>query len=104
MVEGDGIDKRNEKGEQNTKAKSQAEAHEDATDATGERAEKSPPIEMGVKIEDAHGAAELGPAMFTREQDRPANENEDKANARAQQEQTGFAIFAKKFQHGRDAA
>jgi hypothetical protein len=35
-----------------------------------------------MKIEGAHGAAELAPAMFAGEKDRGANQNEDETDAR----------------------
>lgn len=54
-----------------------------------------------MKMENAHGAAELEPGMFAAEQSRCANQNENEADARAQKEQAGLAIFSEKFQHAR---
>ena len=92
----DSICQRDEKGEKEANAKGKAEHHKDAADRRDERTEKTPPIQMGMKIKNAHGAAELGPTMFAREKNRSANENEDKPHARAQKEEPGFPIFSKK--------
>jgi len=63
----------NQKGEENADAKGEAEYHEDSTDRRNERSEKTPPVEMRMKIKNAHGAAELPPTMFPGEQDGRAN-------------------------------
>jgi hypothetical protein len=56
-----------------------------------------------MKIKDAHGTAKLPPAVFAKEKNGRANQNEDESNARPQKQETGFAIFSKKFQHACDA-
>ncbi len=70
---GNGVYQRNQKGEKNADAKGKSEHHEDSADASGERSQKTPPIKMRMKIEDAHGAAELPPAMFAGEKNRRTN-------------------------------
>ena len=70
---GNGIYQRNQKGEKNTDAKGKSQHHEDSAHTSGERSEKTPPIQMGMKIKYAHGAAKLPPAMFAGEKNRPAN-------------------------------
>ena len=92
----DGVYQRDQKGEEKADAKGKAEHHEDSADRRNERAEKTPPVEMRMKIKNPHGAAELGPTMFAGEKDRPANENENKPDARAQKKEPGFPIFSKK--------
>ena len=94
---GNGIYQRNQKGEENANAKSKPEYHENSANTSGERSEKPPPIQMRMKIKDAHGTAKLPPAVFAREKNGRANQNEDKTNARPQKQETGFAIFSKKF-------
>jgi hypothetical protein len=93
----DGVYQRDQKGEKNADAKGKSEHHENSADTSGERSEKPPPIQMRMKIKNAHGAAELSPTMFAGENDRPANENENKPDARAQKEEPGFPIFSEKF-------
>ena len=93
----DSVYHRDQKGEKNANAKSKAKHHENSADAPGERSKESPPIQMRMKIKDAHGAAELGPTMFAGEKNRTANQNEDKPDARAQKEEPGFPVFSKKF-------
>ena len=68
---GNGIYQRNQKGEKNAKGKS--EYHKNSADTSGERSEKTPPIEMRMKIKDAHGTAKLPPAVFAREKNGRAN-------------------------------
>jgi len=92
----DSVYQRDQKGEKNANAKGKAKHHENSGDAPGERSKEPPPIQMRMKIKNAHGAAELGPAMFAREKNRSANQNEDKPDARAQKEEPGFPIFSKK--------
>jgi len=70
---GNGVYQRNQKGEKNADAKSKSQHHEDSADTSGERSQKTPPIQMRMKIEDAHGAAELPPAMFAGEKNGGAN-------------------------------
>ena len=96
---GNGIYQRNQKGEKNADAKGKSQHHEDSADASGERSEKTPPIEMRMKIKDAHGTAKLPPAVFPREKNGRANQNEDETNASPQKQETGFAIFSEKLQH-----
>ena len=80
---GNGIYQRNQKGEKNADAKGKSQHYEDSADTSGERSEKTPPIEMRMKIKDAHGAAELPPAMFAGEKNGRANQNKDEPDARA---------------------
>jgi hypothetical protein len=80
---GNGIYQRNQKGEKNADAKGKSQHHEDSADTSGERSKKTPPIKMRMKIKDAHGAAELPPAMFAGEKNGAANQNEDETDARA---------------------
>src|SRR5438132_11243382 len=80
---GNGIYQRNQKGEKNADAKGKSQHHEDSADTSGEGSEKTPPIEMRMKIKDAHGAAELPPAMFAGEKNGRANQNKDEPDARA---------------------
>ena len=61
---GNSVYQRNQKGEENADAKGKSEHHENSTNTSGERSQKSPPIKMGMKVKDAHGAAELPPAML----------------------------------------
>ena len=70
---GNGIYQRNQKGEKNADAKGKSQHHEDSADTSGERSEKTPPIQMGMKIKNAHGAAKLPPAMFAGEKNGGAN-------------------------------
>ena len=70
---GNGIYQRNQKGEKNADAKGKSEHHEDSADASGERSQKTPPIKMRMKIKDAHGTAELPPAMFAGEKNGGTN-------------------------------
>lgn len=70
---GNGVHQRDQKGEEHSPAKGEAQHHQDPADATGECSEKSPPVQMRVKIEDPHDAAELRPTMIACEQDRAAN-------------------------------
>ena len=100
----DGVDHRDEKGEQHGQAEGEAEHHKNSADATGERAEETPPIQMRVKMKHAHGTAELCPPMFPFQQNWAANQDENKSEACTQKQQTGLAVFSEKFQHGRDAA
>ena len=100
---GNSIYQRNQKGEKNADAKGKSQHHEDSTNASGERSQKPPPIKMGMKIKAAHGTAKLPPAVFAGEKNGRANQNEDETNARPQKQETGFAIFSEKFQHGCDA-
>lgn len=104
VLESDRVHQRNEKSEHNAEAKGKANHHQNSTDAAGERAEKPPPIQTRVEIKNPHGAAELRPTMFARQQHRRAKEDEDEADAGAQQEKRALAIFSEKFQHGWDAA
>ncbi len=104
MTEGNRINESDEKGEDDPETKGETDHHQNATDATRECAKKTPPFKMGVKIENTHGASELRPVMLAREQDRPANKDENNADACAQQQQTGLAIFSQEFQHALDAA
>lgn len=92
----DSVYQRDEKGEKKANAKGKAKHHKDPANRRDERAEKTPPIQMGMKIKNAHGAAELGPTMFAQEKNRSANQNEDKPNARPQKEEPCFPIFSKK--------
>ena len=69
----DSVYQRDQKGEKNANAKGKAKHHENSGDAPGERSKEPPPIQMRMKIKNAHSAAELGPAMFAREKNRPAN-------------------------------
>ena len=69
----DSVYQRDQKGEKKANAKGKAKHHKDAADGCDERAEKTPPIEMGMKIKNAHGTAELGPTMFAGEQNRCTN-------------------------------
>ena len=80
----DSVYQRDQKGEKNANAKGEAKHHKNSADAPCERSKEPPPIQMRMKIKNAHGAAELGPAMFAREKNRSANQNEDKPDARAQ--------------------
>ena len=93
---GNGVYQRNQKGDQNADAKGKSEHHENSANTSGERSQKSPPIKVGMKVKDAHGTAELRPAMFPGEKNGPANQNEDETDARPQKQETGFAIFSKK--------
>ena len=70
---GNGIYQRNQKGEKDADAKGKPENREDSADTSGERSEKTPPIEMRMKIKDAHGTAKLPPAMFPRKKNGGAN-------------------------------
>ena len=70
---GNGIYQRNQKGEKNADAKGKSQHHEDSADTSGERSEKTPPIEMRMKIKDAHSTAKLPPAMFPRKKNGGAN-------------------------------
>ena len=70
---GNGIYQRNQKGEKNADAKGKSQHHEDSADTSGEGSEKTPPIEMRMKIKDAHGTAKLPPAMFPRKKNGGAN-------------------------------
>lgn len=81
MRNGNGIYQRNQKGEKNADAKGKSQYHENSADTSGERAQKTPPIQMGMKIKDAHGVAELPPAMFAGEKNGRANQNEDETDA-----------------------
>jgi hypothetical protein len=92
----DSVYQRDQKGEKKANAKGKAKHHENSANAPGERSEEPPPIQMRMKIKHPHGAAELRPTMFAREKNRSANQNEDKPDARAQEEETGFPIFSKK--------
>ena len=92
----DSVYQRNQKGEKNANAKGKAKHHENSADARGERSKEAPPIQVRMKIKNAHGAAELGPTVFAREKNRSANQNEDKPDAGAQKEEPGFPIFSKK--------
>ena len=69
----DSVYQRDEKGENEADAKGKAKHHENSADAAGERSKEPPPIEVGMKIKNAHGAAELGPTMFAGEKNRSAN-------------------------------
>ena len=80
---GNGIYQRNQKCEKNADAKSKSQHHENSAYTPGERSQKTPPIEMRMKIKGAHGTAELPPAMFAGEKDRGTNQNEDETDARA---------------------
>ena len=80
---GNGIYQRNQKGEKNADAKGKSQHHEDSANTSGERSEKTPPIEMRMKIKDAHGTAKLPPSVFAREKNGRANQNEDEPDARA---------------------
>jgi hypothetical protein len=104
MPEGNRINQSDEKSEDDSEAKGEADHHENASDATGQTPKKTPPIKVRMKIENPHRTSKLRPAMLAREQDRSANKNEDNADAGAQQQQPGLAIFSQKFQHGLDAA
>ena len=70
---GNGIYQRNQKGEKNADAKGKSQHHEDSADTSGEGSEKTPPIEMRMKIKDAHGIAKLPPPMFPRKKNGGAN-------------------------------
>ncbi len=94
---GNGIYQRNQKGEKNADPKGKSQHHEDSAHTSDERSEKTPPIEMRMKIKDTHGTAKLPPAVFPREKNGRANQNEDETNARPQKQETGFTIFSKKF-------
>jgi len=94
---------RNQKCEENTDAKGKSEHHENSTNTSSERSQEPPPIEMRMKIKDAHGAAKLPPAVFAGEKNGRANQNEDETDTRPQKHETGFAIFSEKLQHACDA-
>lgn len=94
---GNGIYQGNQKCEKNSNAKGESEDHKNSAHTSSERSQKAPPIEVRMKIKDAHGAAELPPAMFAGEKNGPANQNENETNARPQKEETGLAIFSEKF-------
>jgi len=96
---GNGIYQRNQKCEKNANAKGKSQHHKNSAHTSGERSQKTPPIEMRMKIKDAHGAAKLPPAVLTGEKNGRANQNEDETDARPQKQETGFAIFSEKFQH-----
>ncbi len=70
---GNGIYQRNQKGEKNADAEGKSQHHEDSADTSSERSQKTPPIEMRMKIKDAHGNAKLPPAMFPRKKNGGAN-------------------------------
>jgi hypothetical protein len=93
---GNGIYQRNQKCEKNANAKGKSQHHKNSADTSGKCSQKTPPIQMRMKIKDAHGAAELRPAMFAGEKNGRANQNEDETDARPQKQQTGFAIFSQK--------
>ena len=69
----DGVYQGDQKGEKNADAKGKPKYHEDSANRPGERSEKPPPVQVRVKIKNAHGAAELPPAMVAREKNRSAN-------------------------------
>ena len=100
---GNGIYQRNQKCEKNANAEGKSQHHKNCADTSSERSQKTPPIEMRMKIKDAHGAAKLPPAVFAGEKNGRANQNEDETDARPQKQETGFAIFSEKFQHACDA-
>ena len=68
-----GVYQRNQKCEKNADTEGKSEHHEDSADTSSERSQKTPPIKMRMKIKDAHGAAELPPAMFAGEKNGGAN-------------------------------
>ncbi len=70
---GNGVYQRNQKCEENANAKGKSQHHENSANTSSKRSEKSPPIKMGMKIKDAHGTAELPPAMFAGEKNGAAN-------------------------------
>ena len=100
---GNGIYQRNQKCEKNADAKRKSQYHKNSAHRSSERSEKTPPIEMRMKIKGAHGTAKLPPAVFAEEKNRRANQNEDETDARPQKQETGFAIFSEKLQHACDA-
>ena len=97
MRNGNGIYQRNQKCEKKSNAKGEAQDHKNSAHTSSERSQKSPPIEVRMKIKDAHGAAKLPPAVFAGEKNGPANQNENETYARPQKQETGFAIFSQKF-------
>ena len=100
---GNGVCQRNQKCEKNANAKGKSQHHKNSAHTSRERSQKTPPIEMRMKIKDAHSAAKLPPAVFAGKKNGRANQNEDETDARPQKQETGFAIFSQKFQHACDA-
>jgi hypothetical protein len=94
---GNGIYQRNQKCEKNTDAEGKSQHHKNSAHTPSERSQKTPPIKMRMKIEDAHSAAKLPPTVFAGEKNGRANQNEDETDARPQKQETGFAIFSQKF-------
>ena len=93
---GNGIYQRNQKCEKNADAKGKSQYHKNSAHTSSERSQKTPPIEMRMKIKGAHGTAKLPPAVFAEEKNGRANQNEDETDARPQKQETGFAIFSEK--------
>jgi hypothetical protein len=95
MFYADSMPDREHEEDENSRAKEQAEDHQDGADASEKRADKSPHLKVGMDSQVARARAEMAPRIWTAQQDRRGvNEKED-ADADAQEEEPKIGVLSK---------
>ena len=85
-----------EKNEQDPDAKKQTDNDQDAADASEERAQKSPKLNMRMQTPGAGPGAEMGPRGRASQKRRRGIENEENADTYPEQQQAEIGVFREK--------